>query len=129
VVSCGGKTAIPYHARLCRALGIPVCALYDDDLVADPPEEDTSNSASKARENNKRARRETAEIQRALPSSLDRFACSPNLEAELGVSAQGKDKPARVLQAVRDDPEATPAALRDAVLRLGDLTDSAPPPF
>jgi putative ATP-dependent endonuclease of the OLD family len=129
VVSCGGKTAIPYHARLCRALGIPVCALYDDDLVPDPPEEDASSSASKARENNKRARRETAEIQRALPSSLDRFACSPNLEAELGVSAQGKDKPARVLQAVRDDPEAAPAALRDAVLRLGDLTDSAPPPF
>ena len=75
-----------------------MCALYDDDLVPDPPEEDTSGSASKARENNKRARRETAEIDKALPSSLNRFACSPSLEAELGVSDRGKDKPARVLR-------------------------------
>jgi predicted ATP-dependent endonuclease of OLD family len=129
VISCGGKTAIPYHARLCKALGIPVCALYDDDLVADPSEDDTSSSARKARENNQRARRETREIENALPSSLDRFACSPNLESELGVSDRGKDKPARVLAAVRERPEGVPAALRNAVLRLGDLTDSAPPPF
>jgi predicted ATP-dependent endonuclease of OLD family len=129
VISCGGKTAIPYHARLCRSLGIPVCALYDDDLVPDPPAEDVSDKAVKARESNNRARRETVEIERAIPSSLDRFACSPNLETELGVSSRGKDKPARVLQAVRDDPEAAPTALRDAVLRLGDLTGAAPPPF
>ena len=40
VVACGGKTAIPYHARLCQALGIPVCVMYDDDLQPEPNQEE-----------------------------------------------------------------------------------------
>jgi predicted ATP-dependent endonuclease of OLD family len=42
VIACGGKTAIPYHARLCRALGIPVCVLFDDDTLPEPDGVDPS---------------------------------------------------------------------------------------
>jgi putative ATP-dependent endonuclease of OLD family len=128
VISCGGKTAIPYHARLCRSVGIPVCVLYDDDLVDDPPDDDATPEARKARENNARARRETAAIEAAVPSALDRFVCSPSLEIELGVTGR-KDKPARVLAHVRATPDDVPDALTRAVERLADFVDAAPPPF
>lgn len=128
VVACGGKTAIPYHARLCQALGIPVCVMYDDDLQPEPNQEDQSPSAAGTREKNERARRESRDIDVAVSNALDRFVCSPNLEAMLGVGG-GKDKPARVLQRVRDTPADVPPVLHEAVWRLADLAGCAPPPF
>lgn len=128
VIACGGKAAIPYHARLCRALGIPVCVLYDDDIVPEPDPSDASPRAARIRERNRQAKRETAEIEKAVPNERDRFVCFPNLEAALGVTGS-KDKPVRVLEKVRDAPSSAPDALRDAVWRLADLADCAPAPF
>lgn len=120
VIACGGKTAIPYHARLCRALEIPVCAMYDDDLVSAPSADDQSEKAKKARDQNARASTETAEIEAALPSAADRFACSPSLETELGVG-RGRDKPGRVLQAIRANPENPPGRSRERGHQTGRL--------
>jgi hypothetical protein len=128
VIACGGKTAIPYHARLCRSLALPVCALYDDDLVADPEASDASPAARRTRERNAQARLETEEIEKALPSRAERFVCSPNLEAELGITG-GRDKPVRVQAAIRNNPAGAPASVRDAVIRLAELADCAPLPF
>jgi hypothetical protein len=128
VVACGGKTAIPYHARLCRALGIPVCVLYDDDLHPEPDQEDPSSDAGRTREKNERAQKESRDVEAAISNPRDRFVCSPSLEAMLGVGG-GKDKPARVLQRVRDRPGDVPTVLHDAVWRLADLAGCAPAPF
>lgn len=128
VIACGGKTAIPYHARLCQALGIPVCVLYDDDLVPEPDRGDDGPQAAKTRAHNERARKENGEILKAVPNAADRFVCSPSLEKALGVG-DGKDKPARVLDAVRRTPEQAPDSLRESVWRLADLAGCAPPPF
>jgi putative ATP-dependent endonuclease of the OLD family len=39
VVHCGTKTAIPFFARTCRALGVDFCILHDEDLVEEEGDE------------------------------------------------------------------------------------------
>jgi putative ATP-dependent endonuclease of the OLD family len=36
ILNCGGKSGIPFFARLCRALGVPFVALFDDDIWPTP---------------------------------------------------------------------------------------------
>lgn len=128
VVACGGKTSIPYYARLCRALGVPTCVLFDEDVLEEPAADDQTPKASKRRQDNARAVRETQLIKLAVPDPRHRFMCSPNLETALGVTGR-RDKPARTLAAVNAAPGTVPEALSAAVLQLADFVDAGPPPF
>ena len=126
VIACGGKTAIPFHIRLCQALEIPVCAMYDSDVHKEP--QDDPDQIEKVRRSNERAARDTARIEEALTQARDRFVCKPDLEAILG--ATGKKSPGRTLQTLKDTPaDQRPPVLAEAVLRLAELADCAPPPF
>lgn len=61
ILECGGKTSIQFHARLCRSLGIPVCALYDDDLWPTPADTDEKAQAQFEKDR-QRAVRDNADI-------------------------------------------------------------------
>ncbi|MCX6092589.1 MAG: AAA family ATPase, partial [Candidatus Bipolaricaulota bacterium] len=115
IVDCGGKNGIPLVARVCRCLGIPVCVLHDEDVwpvidVADPAKQEEENQVAKA---------ENERVKQALGDDSALFLARPSLEASLGIGRNAKDKPRRVLQALRgrklDD---VPAPLRAAVGRL-----------
>jgi hypothetical protein len=94
VVDCGGKTAIPFYARICRALEINYVVLHDDDIAdesAGAPE-DRVRIAS----NNAKHRRSNEEIASVTP--VDRlFIIAPSLEGALGLGRDA-DKPRRVAE-------------------------------
>lgn len=50
IVGCGGKSGIPFAARLCRALRIPFWVLRDDDIQEEP--EGDHERAAKVRQQN-----------------------------------------------------------------------------
>jgi predicted ATP-dependent endonuclease of OLD family len=121
VMECGGKTSIPFHARLCRALGIPVCALYDDDqwpIADDMRTEDRKRLETELA----RARKETADIEAALPDKSSRFVCSPTLEDLVGIGRSAKNKPLRMAEKIKAATrrEDLPERLLAAVQRLDD---------
>jgi putative ATP-dependent endonuclease of OLD family len=128
VMECGGKSSIPFHARLCRALDIPVCALYDDDQWPVP---DGADEATRKRieDDCARAAAETALIEAALPEAADRFVAHPTLEAAMGIGRHADNKPMRV--AVRVEAARTrrelPAQLVAAVQRLDELDPDREP--
>lgn len=122
VMECGGKTSIPFHARLCRALGIPVCALYDDDQW--PVTDDLSAEGKKRLEAElARSRRESADIESALPDKSLRFVCSPTLEDLVGIGRTAKNKPLRMAEKIKAAArrEDLPEQLVAAVQRLDEL--------
>jgi energy-coupling factor transporter ATP-binding protein EcfA2 len=128
VMECGGKSGMPFHARLCRSLGIPVCALYDDDRRAIPDDAD-EEAARRIRANNASAERETAAIEAVLPDPEDRFVVAPSLEAALEIGRNAPNKPMRVAEAIgkartRDD---LPDGLAAAVERLRALAAAVTP--
>lgn len=121
IIDCGGKSSIPFHAALCRALGIPVCALYDEDVW--PISDDaTPERRQKKEAENQKAAAESAKIEAELPAT-DRFVCSPTLEEMLGVGRNAKNKPLQVAEKIRaaTTPEQIPAPLIEALKRLREL--------
>jgi hypothetical protein len=122
VLECGGKSSIPFHARLCRALGIPVCALYDDDQWPLPEGADEA-TRQRVQADNRRAVDETVEIESALPDAADRFVAHPTLEHEMGIGRNATNKPMRVAACVDAARHRThlPKVLVDAVQRLSEL--------
>jgi putative ATP-dependent endonuclease of the OLD family len=126
VMECGGKSSIPFHARLCRALGVPVCALYDDDQWPVPEGADES-TRTRIKDDCARAADVTALIEAALPETADRFVSHPTLEAEMGIGRHADSKPMRM--AARVDAARTrhdlPPQLVDAVRRLDLIERSA----
>jgi hypothetical protein len=119
VIDCGAKTAIPFIARTCSALGIPLLALHDEDIY---PEEGNEEGRRKIREQNADAEKENADIRAAV--AADRlFVMQPSLEGALGIGRWAEQKPRRVLEAVRGLPtEKLPAPLVAAVEALADPT-------
>lgn len=121
ILECGGKTSIPFHARLCRALGIPVCVLYDDDQWPEPDIEDPDQHVK--RKALKRAADENALIEVAVPDAARRFACHPTLEELMGIGRNADRKPMRMAQAIRaaQSREELPAQLVNAVACLDQI--------
>lgn len=120
ISDCGGKSSIPFHAALCRALGVPVCALYDDDVRPVPGDADPERR-QKIEAENKRAAAESAKIEAELPAS-DRFVCSPTLEEMLGVGRNATNKPLQVAEKIKAaGPDQIPIPLIEALKRLRAL--------
>ncbi len=120
IIDCGGKSSIPFHAALCRALGIPVCALYGDD-VRPIPDDETPERRQKIETENRQAVAESAKIEAELPAS-DRFVCSPTLEEMLGVGRNAKNKPHQVAEKIKAAaPDQIPTPLIEALKRLRAL--------
>lgn len=122
VMECGGKSGIPFHAALCRALGIPVCVLHDDDQW--PPVNGETDDEKKKREDH--AATEAAlnvQIAEAVPDGSNRFVCTPTLEHQLGIGRHAASKPLKAIEAVRaaKDRGGVPTALIDAVERLATV--------
>ena len=126
VMECGGKTSIPFHAQLCRALDIPVCALYDDDQWP-VPDNTGDEERKKIEAEAERAAAENALIAAALPDASARFVCHPTLEEQMGIGRNAHNKPMRMaarLKKARTRQE-LPQQLIDA-LRYLDQADPAP---
>jgi energy-coupling factor transporter ATP-binding protein EcfA2 len=122
VMECGGKSSIPFHAKLCRALGIPVCVLYDDDQWS-PADDVAEEDALKITETAQREAKMNARIEEAIPDQADRFACSPTLEFLMGIGRDADNKPMRVAEIV-SKATTLPKALIDAVTRLQRLGET-----
>jgi predicted ATP-dependent endonuclease of OLD family len=122
VMECGGKTSIPFHARICRALGIPVCALYDDDQWPVPADADDA-TRKKIEDEVARAEAENEVIAEALPDASARFVCRPTLEAEMGIGRSATNKPMRMAEALARarDRHDLPQQLTAAVQFLDQL--------
>lgn len=125
VMECGGKTSIPFHARLCRALDIPVCALYDDDQWSVPDDADQEGQ-KKIEDEVARAAADNALVAAALPDAAARFICHPTLEEQMGIGRNANSKPMRVAARLNEarTREDLPQQLIDA-LRYLDQVDPA----
>jgi hypothetical protein len=95
IVECGGKSAIPFVASVCRALGIPYCVLHDEDVWPVP---ENPARASRVQSENEAATRLNGEIAQAAADSAGLFLMCPSLEAELGISRHAKEKPRLVAE-------------------------------
>lgn len=116
VIECGSKSAIPFFARVCRALAIPVIVLHDEDIRPVPEDAD---GAEKVEEENKAAEAANAEIADAIGDEALLHVISPSLEEALGISRHATDKPYRIVQALTEmDAGAWPPELRAAVHAL-----------
>jgi putative ATP-dependent endonuclease of OLD family len=122
VMECGGKSSIPFHARLCRSLSIPVCVLFDEDVWPTPEDADDVARANIAGEN-RRAQKETSLIEEAVPNPTDRFIARPTLEEEMGIGRTASNKPMRMAERVEsaDTRDDLPSQLVEAVKRLDEL--------
>jgi len=97
VVECGGKSAIPFYARVCAALGIEYAVLHDEDLyVVEGPEE----RQARIRADNGREEETNAKIVAAMADSDRVFILAPSLESTLGIGRGATDKPRRVAEAL-----------------------------
>jgi putative ATP-dependent endonuclease of OLD family len=116
VINCGGKTAVPFFARFCVALGIDAVVMHDEDLY-----EPGHSLAGKNHEQQTINDR----IVDSMSGGGSRFILQPTLEGCLGIGGQASNKPRRVLEAVRAAQlEQLPAPLVEAVKALADV-----PPF
>lgn len=107
VVECGGKSAIPFYARVCAALGIEYAVLHDEDLyVAEGPEE----RQARIRADNGREEETNAKIVAVVGDSDRVFILASSLEATLGIGRGATDKPRRVAEAL--------GALDEAAVRV-----------
>jgi putative ATP-dependent endonuclease of the OLD family len=113
VIDCGSKSAIPFMARACRALGIPVVALHDEDIYE---AEDGTDERAKTQEQNAAEGATNKAVVEAVGDSSRVFIIAPSLEEALGISQNAKDKPRRVVQALTAIPaEQWPNELAEAV--------------
>lgn len=94
IVTCGGKSGIPFVARLCRALDIPIWVLHDEDVYPEPT--DDEELAAKYRAHNEQQRKVNADIQDAVGDAERIFVLKPSLEGSLGIGRGATDKPRRI---------------------------------
>jgi len=97
VVSCGGKNAIPFFAKMCNSLGISVLVLHDEDIYVAPDGEELTKWQI---DENDKAPKANAEIEAALGSSEGLFRIGPSLEGALGIGRSASDKPRKVVDAL-----------------------------
>ena len=118
-VDCGSKSAIPFMARICRALGIPFVVMFDDDVR----EVDASDPGGTAiTDENKAAEALNEQIAEAIGDSAKTFIFKPSLEEVLGISRNAKDKPLRVMETLEaTDWASWPATLLQATRELAAL--------
>ena len=123
VVACGAKSAIPFFARTCAALGIPFLVMHDEDVR---PETGDEERVKKIRDENRKAEAENREILAAALDVERVFVLRPSLEEELGISRNASDKPRRIIGELRGrDVSAMPGDLVSAVQALGTDPSSA----
>ncbi len=116
VVECGGKSAIPFYARVCAALGIEYAVLHDEDLYA---VEGSGEGQMRTRAENSREEETNAKIAAAVGGSDRIFILAPSLEATLGIGRGATDKPRRVAEALDTlDEGSFPAPLIAAIHAL-----------
>ena len=119
VVACGSKASIPFVARLCRALEIPITILHDTDFRELPVEEEAQRK--KVEEENAEAARLNDAIGEAVGDEGRIFRIEPSLEEALGIGRNASDKPQRVADALAGlDYNSWPEALREAVAQLNE---------
>lgn len=120
IVACGGKSGIPFFARLCRSLQIPFAVLHDTDTYAG------TNLAQWQIDETKSAPAKNAVIVEAAGPNATTIQVSPTLEAVLGIGRSASDKPMRVLAALQSAGlENVPPELRQAVEALAKLVGVA----
>jgi len=123
VIECGAKTGIPFVARVCRSLGIPVLAMHDLDLC--DPEGDATQRAEQERRNAQH-RQINADIGDAVGDPSVVFVLDPSLEGVLGIGRNAVDKPRRIVEALTQlEVDDWPEPLRAALDALVPTTDSA----
>ena len=116
VVPCGTKTAIPFFARTCRALGVSFCILHDDDIV---PEDGDENRRAQIRRENASAAKLNQSVRDMAGPDTDAFVLQPSLEHCVAVGRSASQKPRRVVEALGLlDTVDYPQPLRDAVAAL-----------
>ncbi|HEU4973838.1 MAG TPA: AAA family ATPase [Baekduia sp.] len=116
VIDCGSKHAIPFIARTCRALGIPVVVLHDRDVL---PVEGDEDERTKIEAQNRVEVKANDAIADAVGDGSKVFVAEPSLEGLLGISANARDKPRRVAEALEGAvAEAWPAPVRSALAAL-----------
>ena len=97
VVPCGGKNCIPFFARMCNSLDIPVLVMHDVDVYE--ASGDIALTAKQVAENGA-AERENQEVGAALGNPALLFQISPSLETALGIGKSAPDKPRKVADAL-----------------------------
>jgi len=121
VVACGGKNAIPFYARMCNSLGIPVLVLHDEDVYEPVPGESLSKWKV---DENATAPKHNAEIATALGNPDHLFLIKPCLEAALGIGHNASDKPLKVIEGLGDlKVDEMPPGLVAAVQALSEKTE------
>lgn len=117
VVACGGKAAIPFYGRMCRALGIQALVLHDEDVY----EADGEGSLTGWQvEENAKAPGQNAEIASAVGNSAEVFVLKPSLEVVLGIGRGASDKPLKVVERLEAmDLKDMPSPVVEAVRALG----------
>lgn len=99
IVSCGGKNRMPFFARACRALEIPLVVLHDLDILPiDDPEPggarpQEADAATRRQRENEQAEKENLTIHEAVGDASAIHTVSPSLEAALGISRNADNKP------------------------------------
>jgi predicted ATP-dependent endonuclease of OLD family len=123
IISCGGKSAVPFFARLCRSLSIPFVILHDTDLY------EGDELADWMKNENQAAPRRNQAIVDAAGTDAVILTVSPTLESALRIARTASDKPRRVIAALQGlQQEDFPIGLVDAVYALSDLVlDSRAP--
>ncbi len=118
VVDCGSKSAIPFFARICRALEIPLRVLCDEDQWP-PPVDGDPEKLTKHQTESRRAAELHEKVVAAVNDPTRLFVMKPSLEGELGIGRNASDKPARVVAAI-DSQQLTglPKPLLNAVKAL-----------
>jgi len=116
VVPCGTKTAIPFFARTCRALGVEFCVLHDEDVLL---EQGYEPQRTQIRRENAKATKLNETIRDTAGPGTDVFVLKPSLEQCVAVGRGASQKPRRVVEAL-DALETVdyPQPLRDAVAAL-----------
>jgi putative ATP-dependent endonuclease of OLD family len=121
VIECGSKNGIPFVARVCRALGIPVLALHDLDLY-EPAGDEEQQAAQRRR--NAEHEEHNRDIVDAVGDPSRVLTLDPSLEGVLRIGKSASDKPRRVAEALAQLPrEDWPAGLRQALAALTAVDD------
>jgi putative ATP-dependent endonuclease of OLD family len=116
IVDCGSKSGIPFMARICRALGIPFVAMFDEDVRE---VDELAPNAEQNKDENKAAKALNAQIADAVGEAAKTFVLKPSIEEALAISRNAKDKPLRVAEALEaTNYEDWPSKLVDAAQEL-----------
>lgn len=85
VIEAGSKTALPFMARVVKALGKRLLVVYDSDSHHRKPEDKTLDQTR------------NAEIEEIVAGCGDTFVCEPDIEAVMGIApSSGRNKEMRM---------------------------------